>query len=48
MQRIIVMKIALEISAKELDHVAGGGATYGGFVGSPGWTKPPVKPPLGH
>ncbi|MGN6747258.1 MAG: bacteriocin [Xanthobacteraceae bacterium] len=39
---------ARELSAKELDQVSGGGATYGGSVGSPGWTKPPVKPPLGH
>jgi hypothetical protein len=42
---IIGLQKARELSAKELDQVAGGGV-YGGTVGSPGWIQPkPTLPP---
>jgi hypothetical protein len=49
MQRVIAMKIGLEkareLSAKELDQVAGG-SVYGGGTTTPGWWNIPTKPPL--
>jgi bacteriocin-like protein len=37
-----------ELSANELNQVAGGG-TYGGTTTSPGWTQPkPTLPKPGH